>query len=175
MIKSLLFSGLTTFIFTSSFSGSIAQAKPQFSSRYFDTTTDCTCLEKNLQEGEDCTGFSCKEMAGYKIQVAYNGAACDLGKLKIIKNSKELVSLDEVPAKLEWRFADSQAFAVIYRIKGQSKTCLEQGVSTKTKEKLFIIGLEQYSSISGQIEVHTPNANVKSREIADQGFLSKLK
>lgn len=157
------------------FGVSTVHAKTQFSSRYFDTTIDCNCNEKDLQEGQDCIQFTCKEMAGYQIQVSYDGSACDLGKLKILKNSNIIVALSEVPTKLEWRFADSQPFAVIYRVKGQAKNCIEQNIGVRSKVLLVVTGLDKQKSISGQIDAKLPNANIKARDLADLGFKSKPK
>jgi hypothetical protein len=151
------------------------EAKTQFSSRYLDTTSDCTCLEKGLQEGQDCTQFKCKEMAGYHVHIKYDGSACDSGVLEIGRGSKELISIKEVPPKLEWRFADDHPFAVIYRLKGPSKSCLTQGISTTGNETLVVAGLEKFHDISGQVKAKIPNANAKAREIADKGFVNSSK
>lgn len=164
---------ITVFILTS-FIPSL-QAKIKFSSRYIDVSSDCTCLERNLQEGQDCTQFKCKDMAGYQTQTAFNGSACDLGILKIVKGTRTSLSINEVPSKIEWRFADNEPFAVIYRLKGPSENCADQLGLTSKKEKLVISGLEKYSTISGQINAKTKNANEKAREIADQGFSATAK
>jgi hypothetical protein len=168
-MKKLFF---TTILISISFSSSL-QSKTTFTSRYLDTSADCACLEKNLQEGQDCTRFSCKEMDGYHTQISFDGSACDLGKLKVIKDSKELVSLNEVPSKIEWRFAGDEPIAVIYRIKGPSKNCADQLGSPIKKEMLIVFGLGKYSSTSGQVDGKAANSNAKARDLADQGFSGK--
>lgn len=177
MQTSLFISTLVSMTFLTVLNVSSAEAKTTFSSRYFDTSADCKCLEGDLSEGQDCTQFKCKEMEGYQIQMSYNGSACDLGELKVTKGSKEFISIKEVPAKLEWRFADNQVFAVIYRLKGPSKTCLEQSGSSKAAPKnvLVVSGLENYSALSGQINAKESNANTKARQLADKGFSDKLR
>lgn len=154
---------------------SLAQAETKFTSRYIDTADDCSCVEKDLEEGQDCTQFKCKEINGYQIQTLFDGSACDIGKLVISKDSKKLLTLNEVPKKLEWRFANDEPFAIIYRIKGPNKVCADQLALSVKKETLIVSGLGKFSAINGQIEAKTANANVKIREIADQGFSQRAK
>ncbi|MBY0415202.1 MAG: hypothetical protein K2Q18_13610 [Bdellovibrionales bacterium] len=168
MVKQLLFLILIS-------SGTSLQASTKFSSLYLDTTTDCSCIEKNLQEGQDCTQFTCKEMLGFQVQTSFDGSACDLGKLKILKDSKELISLNEVPKKIEWRLADNEPIAVIYRLKGLSKSCTDLSGSSKNNEMLMVSGLGKYSAISGQVEAKLKNANEKARQIVDKGISLKAK
>lgn len=89
-----------------------AFSKPKFSSQYFDTAKQCECLESDLNEGQDCTQFKCDKMAGYEINLSYTGAACDSGQIIIKKTSQEVLALNEVPAKIEWRFAGTEPFAI---------------------------------------------------------------
>lgn len=149
-------------------------AEGRYSSRYFDTAKDCSCIEKNLQDGQDCTRFYCKEMSGYKTVVSYDGSACDLGRLQILKHNKLVISIEEVPSKIEWRYAGSEPVALIYRKKGNSKTCDEQLGLSIEKETLFVAGLGKFAGLSDQVDAKVPEANLKAREIADR-FLEKSK
>lgn len=114
-------------------------------------------------------------MAGFQIQTSVDGSAFDLGKLVIVKDSKELISLSEVPSKLEWRFAGQEPFAVIYRLIGPTKNCADQIGLPLSREVLVISGLGKYSAISGQVNAKAASANRKAREIADRGFLGEAK
>lgn len=83
--------------------------------------------------------------------------------------------MNEVPSKLEWRLADNEPIAVIYRLKGPSKVCAEQLGLPMSSEMLFVAGLGKHAAASGRVSAKSSNANSKAREIADRGFSDKAK
>jgi hypothetical protein len=143
----------------------------RFSSQYFDTRKDCSCAEK-ISEGEECLQFKCKHIDIYQIETSFNGAACDLGTMKIFKGPKEVIlSVNEVPSKIEWRYSNDKPFAIIYRIKGFPEVCRNQLEEKKTEEVLIIKGLKEYDFINGQVSAKLKDANLKARELAEQAYL----
>lgn len=147
-----------------------SQAASRFSSDYSDIVNDCSCMENNLAEGQDCGHFNCKDIFGYQVQKLYDGSACDRGQVHIIKGATLVVSLNGVPNKVEWRIANGHPFAIIYRVKAPMELCSEETGPPMQGEKLVVIGLGEYSSISAQIDATTAQANKDIRSIADHAY-----
>jgi hypothetical protein len=71
---------------------------------------------------------------------------------------------------VEWRLADGKPFAVIMRVYEYAGDDMCSNGGKIKGESLMVQGLKGFEHIEESVDAKTPNANVKAREIADQGY-----
>ena len=70
--------------------------------------------------------------------------------------------------------ANGKPFAVIMRVADYAETTdTDAYFGKKTGEKLIVRGLKGFENIDFEVDAKTPNANVKAREMADNGYKGK--
>src|SRR4051812_28418919 len=151
------------------------QAKPAFTSSYT-TLTNCgsgmTKKEEREAEkhGSDIPS-KCKGLAGYFVDISYSACSSSFS----VTRGDESISLgmqavDWKQKTVEWRLADGKPFAIIMRVYEYAGNDLCSNAGKIKGESLAIRGLKGFEQIEQSVDARTPNANVKAREIADQGF-----
>ena len=156
----------------------------RFSSLYTDLKTECRAATK-LKKGEDLSGqdmpLKCKGYGGYEIRIDYSAASSNLRVQPLGNQTDQSISLGMQPMdydqkrRIEWRLANGQPFAVIYRVV-KSKTEQPEEMwrpENRAGEFLLIKGLKGYEQIDLELDAKTPNANVRAREMADSAYAQK--
>ena len=156
----------------------------RFSSLYTDLKTECRAAIK-LKKGEDLSGqdmpLKCKGYGGYEIRIDYSAASSNLRVQPLGNQTDQSISLGMQPMdydqkrRIEWRLANGQPFAVIYRVV-KSKTEQPEEMwrpENRAGEFLVIKGLKGYEQIDLELDAKTPNANVRAREMADSAYAQK--
>ncbi|MFP4164324.1 MAG: hypothetical protein ACLFQB_10570 [Chitinispirillaceae bacterium] len=159
-------------------SGSFAQDQVEFTSKY-------TNLEDSCLWGEEITGIEprnddyriCKGLNGYEVYEYYTtyGSPVKILQNKSIDYEKALAPLKEYSMYaygklLEWRFADGEPFAVIYRVNCYSHPGSGENDS-ELEEYLIVRGLQGYD-IEADIDVKkTSGANQTARDAAEKAYL----
>ena len=152
---------------------------PKFSSVYTDLKTQCKAIAEGEARGDD-TPLRCDGHGGYEIRIDFSAASSHLRVQPAGNESRDVIHLAAQPLdydarrKIEWRLADREPFALIYRV---VKT--KDGVDpaemwrpeNKTGESLLVKGLKGYEHIDIEVDAGDPNANVKARELADRTYL----
>jgi len=157
------------------------QSKPVFSSRYTPLTgrgcgSGMTRKEEREAEkhGSDIP-TRCKGVGGYDIDISYSACTSEIQAEK----GTERVQLASQAVfwkqkTVEWRMAQSDGktvpFAVIMRIYKHAGDdyCATNG--KVTAQFLVVKGLKGFEHIDEKIDVKTPNANLKARQIADEKY-----
>jgi hypothetical protein len=157
---------------------------PRFSSLYTNLKTDCrpaVKVKRGEDNGEDMP-LRCKGYGGYEINVGYSATSSQF-TINRVGNRDEDVTVStmqpinyDLKRKVEWRFVNGKPFAVIYRIdltKGDSGAPDMWSAENKTGEALVIKGLKGFEQIDFQIDAKTAGANLKARQMADEGYRKK--
>jgi hypothetical protein len=157
---------------------------PKFSSAYTDMQRDCKSAVTKQEEremearGQDIPQ-SCKGYGDYYPNIS-DSALVSYVWIASKRDAEFSLSINSggvnrTGRKLEWRLADGRPFAVILRVAYYSG---EYGAGEspyddkyKTKETLVVKGLKGYEKIGFELDVKTPNANEKARQMVDQAFL----
>lgn len=159
---------------------------PTFSSAYTDLNKECkdAFKEEDIAEGSDMP-LKCKGYGKYYIYIYYSAWA---SYIRAQMKGNEDVSIPlatqqlrydlEKDRKVEWRMADNKPFAVILRISNYKDDAGSAGDNPfdekyKTGESLIVQGLKGYEHIDFTVDVKTPNANAKARELADTNYAKK--
>ena len=162
-----------------------AAQTPKFTSLYTNLKTQCrgTIGEKQAEETGQDVPLKCKGYGGYEINIGYSATSSHISINRVGKPDEEAVTsamqpLDyDLKRKVEWRFANGNPFAVIYRIdssKGDpSDPTSMWSKENKTGEQLVIKGLKGFEHIDFEVDAKTANANVKARELADGAYAKK--
>ncbi|HVE55276.1 MAG TPA: hypothetical protein VNB22_00505 [Pyrinomonadaceae bacterium] len=159
----------------------INQTAPKFSSRYTNLKRDCKS-EPGDENGTDGSS-ECRGVGGYQIFIWYSAAA-EMIAAERSDNTAESFLLDTHDIfsdyskfKIEWRMANGKPFAVIMRVfkYGDEKKNEYDYWGKKIGEELKVIGLKGFENINFTVDAKTPDANVKARELADNGFLQNRK
>lgn len=152
-----------------------APQTPTFSSSYTPLTKCGSGMTKKEEREAEKAGqdipTQCKGPAGYDVYIYYSACSSHFG----IRRGEESIPLDTQAVDwkqktVEWRLANGRPFAVIMRsyVYSGDDTCATGGKING--ESLLIKGLKGYEHIDGTVDAKTPNANLKARELADQGF-----
>ncbi len=156
------------------------QAK-RFSSLYTNLKTDCRPAIK-LKRGEDLEGdmpLRCKGYGGYEINVGYSATSSQFTIYRAGNRDEDVVVSTMQPInydlkrKVEWRLANGEPFAVIYRIdltRSEDGSAEMWSPKNKTGEALVVKGLKGFEHIDFQIDAKTAGANVKARQMADEAY-----
>ena len=155
---------------------SAPQAAPKFSSSYTPLTKCGSGMTKKEEKAAEERGSDipslCKGPGGYNVDISYSACSSSFSVVKGEENiSLGMQSVDWKQKNAEFRLADGKPFAVIIRMYDYAgnDACATAG---KIKgESLVVKGLKGFEHIDETINANTPNANVKAREIADQGYL----
>ncbi len=150
----------------------------KFSSVYTNLNKDCKTVGGD--DGQDEAAY-CRGVGGYKM---YVGAAAAAMMISIQTPEKETIGdipmqgfdYDTTKINVEWRLANGKPFAVIIRIfkYGDEKANESDYFGKKIGEELKIVGLKGFDGINFNVDAKTPGANVKARELADNGYRRKL-
>lgn len=148
----------------------------KFFSAYSNLDKDCKTIKggEGTDEASDCRGAG-----GYRIHVG--AAAAALFIMAQTPDKKDYISLatqnfdfDERKTKIEWRMADKKPFAVILRVAVYGEpTAAGEYFGKKTGEKLIVKGLKGFENIDFEVDAKIRNANIKARELADNGYKGK--
>src|SRR3954465_8100075 len=151
------------------------QAKPVFTSSYTSLTNCGSGMTKKEEREAEKHGSDipskCKGLAGYFVDISYSACSSSFS----VTRGDESISLgmqavDWKQKTIEWRLADGKPFAVIMRVYEYAGNDLCSNAGKIKGESLAIRGLKGFEQIEESVDARTPNANVKAREIADQGF-----
>jgi hypothetical protein len=152
-----------------------AQAKPVFNSRYT-TLTKCgsgmTRKEEREAEkhGSDIPS-KCKGLDGYFVDISYSACASSFNLTRGDENiSLGMQAIAWKQKTVEWRMANGKPFAIILRMYEYAGNDLCNTAGKIKGETLMVQGLKGFERIQASVDARTPNANVKAREIADNGF-----
>jgi hypothetical protein len=148
---------------------------PRFSSSYTTFTKCGSGMTKKEEREAEKQGSDiptlCKGPAGNDLHIYYSACSSHFE----IRNGEDSIPLgtqaiDSKQKSVEWRLANGKPFAVIMRVYDYAgdDNCATGGKITG--EALMVKGLKGYEHIDGKVEARTANANVKARELADQGF-----
>ena len=150
----------------------------KFSSVYTNLNKDCKTVGGD--DGQDEAAY-CRGIGGYKI---YVGAAASALAISIQTPEKEDIGdipmqgfdYDTTKINVEWRLANGKPFAVIIRIFKYSDEKANESdyFGKKIGEELKIVGLKGFAGINFNVDAKTSGANLKARELADNGYLKKM-
>lgn len=151
----------------------------KFSSRYTNLDKDCKTLKGGSEGTDDAS--NCRGVGGYRI---YVGAAAAAQTISIQSPKNDNVGSipmqnfdwNQTKIKVEWRLADGKPFALIMRVfkyDGEGTESYDY-FGKKIGEELIVVGLEGFENIDFTIDAKTPDANLKARELADNGFRQKM-
>lgn len=157
------------------------QTKPLFSSRYTSLTgRGCGSGMTKKQEreaekhGSDIPTL-CKGLGGYDIDITYSACTSEIQAEKGGERFQlARQAVDWKQKTVEWRMAQSSGktapFAVIMRVYEYAgdEHCATNGKATA--EFLVVKGLKGFEHIDEKIDVKTPNANLRARQIADKKY-----
>ncbi len=155
-----------------------AKSQPRFTSVY--TNLGSACSTAGSPEGTDESSV-CKGVGGYEIHIYASAAALHINaELKGSDKTIPLAILDigfqESKTRVEWRLANKEPFAVIFRIPIYAEPTDESPYFGKmVGEKLVVRGLKGFEKINHSVDVTTPNANVKARQLADAAYAEARK
>ncbi|HWN08035.1 MAG TPA: hypothetical protein VNO50_01945 [Pyrinomonadaceae bacterium] len=164
----------------------LAQSKPRFSSLYTSLTSPkCGSgmtkqQERAAEEQASDIPTRCKGYGGYYIFISYSACTSEIQARKGAE-SFQLASqgVNWKQKTVEWRMARAYGktvpFAVIMRVYKYAGDdhCATNGRTTG--EFLIVKGLEGFEHIDEKIDMKTPNANLKARQLADQKYGMTLK
>ena len=154
-------------------------AAPRFSSVY--TSLKNKCIVYEGENGSD-SSFDCRGVGGYRVAVWYS-ASTEIIALeppdkttRIVLDEHDIFS-DYSKIKIEWRLANGKPFAVIMRVfkYGDEKANEYDIFGKKIGEELKIVGLKGFENIDFTVDTKTPDANLKARALADNGYAQKPK
>lgn len=159
-----------------------AQQKPavKFTSVYTNLTRSCKTLRASHGSDE---GSLCRGAGNYQVRVYYSAAAAHV-KAEVKGKDDQYVTLamlgmdfDERKVTLEWRMANGKPFAVIMRVAIYGGPTSDDPYFGKViGQKLTVNGLVGFEEkVTGEVDVKTPNANAKAREIADKAYAEAVK
>jgi len=138
-----------------------------------------------LKRGEELEGdmtLRCKGYGGYEVNIGFSATSSQFTINLVRKRDEDVVVSTMQPLdydqkrKIEWRLANGNPYAVIYRIdatKGDSGATDVWYSENKTGESLVIKGLKGFEHIEFEIDAKDPQANVKARQMADEGYARK--
>lgn len=175
-MKSILYAICAILIFTA-----VADAQSaKMSSVYTDMANECRAEKKSVDEE---VPFICKAVGQYRARVTPAGAYEET--LEIVDFSGETaVTIGNFPygtstrkgRMLEWRMANGQPFAVIFRSSVFDTERAERDgenpnlAKYKIGERLLVIGLPGHGQIDFEVDAAKKNANAEAQRLADSNF-----
>lgn len=154
---------------------------PKFTSAYTDLKTQCKPIAEGEAEGDD-TPLRCEGYGGLELRIDFSAASSHLRVQPKGDDAEDAINLAQQPLnydarrKVEWRLADGQPFAVIFRV-DKSKEGVDPAEmwrpENKTGESLVVKGLKGYERIDFEVDARASDANAKARELADKAFLKE--
>lgn len=152
-----------------------AQTSPAFSSSY---TTLAKCgsgmtrkEEREAEKNGSDIPSRCKGPGGYDVYISYSACASHFTATKGEDSiSIAMQAVDWKQKTAEWRLANGKPFAVIMRVYDYAGNDLCTTDGKIKGESLVIKGLKGFEHIDEAVDVKTPNANLKARELADKGY-----
>lgn len=152
-------------------------AATKFSSRYTNLDKDCKTLRGGDSQDD---AYDCKGVGGYRMYVGSSAAALSISVTTPVTEDPIQIAMqdfdwDQTKIKVEWRLADGKPFAVIirtFKYSGDKANDYDYW-GKKTGEELRIVGLKGFENIDFTVDAKTPDANVKARELADNGYRQK--
>ena len=154
---------------------------PKFSSAYTDLQTQCKPFAVGEARGDD-TPLRCEGYGGLEVRIDFSAASSHLRVQPKGDAAEDATDLAAQPLnydakrKIEWRLADGQPFALIFRV-DKSKDGVDPAEmwrpENKTGESLIVKGLKGYEHIDFEVDARAADANVKARELADKAFLKE--
>lgn len=170
-------SGLGLFAQAASGAGS----PPKFSSAYTDLQTQCEPTAGGEARGDD-TPLRCEGYGGLEIRIDFSAASSRLRVQPKGDDAEGAIDLAAQPPrydarrKVEWRLADGQPFALIFRV-DKSKDGVDPAEAWRpentTGESLLVKGLKGFERINFEVDARAADANAKARELADAAFLKE--
>lgn len=151
---------------------------PKFSSAYTDLKTQCKAVARGEPQGDD-TPLRCAGYGGYEIRIDFSAASSHLRVRPAGDEAEEGIELAAQPLnydakrKVEWRLADGQPFAVIFRVDKPRADVDPSEMwrpENKTGESLRVKGLKGYGQIDFEVDARTPDANARARGLADEAY-----
>lgn len=148
----------------------------KFSSAYTNLDKDCKTIKGSggTDDASDCRG-----VGGYRIYISAAAAALFIAaetpdKKDSIPLASQNFDFDQRKTTVEWRTINGKPFAVIMRVANYAETTDPDAYfGKKTGEKLIVRGLKGFENIDFEVDARAANANVKARELADNGYKSK--
>lgn len=154
---------------------------PKFSSAYTDLQTQCKPVAGGEAQGDD-TPLRCEGYGGLEIRIDFSAASSHLRVQPKGDDAGDAIDLAAQPLrydaqrKVEWRLADGQPFALIFRV-DKSKDGVDPAEAwrpeNKTGESLLVKGLKGFERINFEVDARAADANAKARELADGAFLEE--
>ncbi|MBP6750641.1 MAG: hypothetical protein KA144_13465 [Xanthomonadaceae bacterium] len=152
-------------LFCFSAAPSAQAAEPAFSSAYTDLAKDCRAAfaATEIEEGQDMP-LRCSGPRGRSLYIYFSAEDTYLQ----VEATGDTASLLAQPLKLsdydrgkvEWRLADGVPFAIVVRVRGESRQTLE------------VRGIGAYRTMSDSIDTaRRSSANADARAVADDAFL----
>lgn len=152
-----------------------APAKPVFTSQYTTLTKCGSGMTKKEEREAEKSGndipSKCKGLDGYFVEVSYSACSSSFS----LTRGEEGISLgmqavDWKQKTVEWRLADGKPFAIIMRVYEYAGNDLCSNAGKIKGESLTVQGLKGFEHLQESVDARTSNANVKAREIADEGY-----
>jgi hypothetical protein len=173
-LRAFLFASMAIACFGASI---YAQGKkaPKFTSVYTDLRT--MCRDYDGSGGTD--GYSiCRGPAGYQVRVYYSAATTQINAERKGKNdhfgiATAAIDFNWSRLKIEWRLANGKPFAAIMRIPKYGEPADGEYFGKVIGQRLVVVGLLGFESLSTSIDAKTPGANDLAREAADSEYLAK--
>lgn len=152
-----------------------AQGATRFTSSYTALTKCGSGLTKKEEKEAEAQGSDiptrCKGPGGYDVYIYYSACA----SIFSLEKGEERIGLGNQAVgwkqkSVEWRLANGKPFAIIMRLYeyAGNDQCATGGKITG--QSLIVKGLKGYEKIDETIKATTPKANLKARELADQGY-----
>lgn len=151
---------------------------PKFSSAYTDLQTQCKPIAGGEPQGDD-TPLRCEGYGGLEIRIDFSAASSHLRVQPKGDDAEGAIDLAAQPLrydaqrKVEWRLADGQPFALIFRV-DKPKDGVDPAEAwrpeNKTGESLLVKGLKGFEHINFEVDARSADANAKARELADRAF-----
>jgi hypothetical protein len=156
--------------------------KVKFSSVYSDLKTECkSALTKAEEKETEAVGndipMVCNGYGGYEILLASHGTMTQFQvRVKNSRAESDVVAQETLhisdpiyTRKVEWRLADGQPFAVIFR-RDVNDEPEDPAMKKKIGEVLRVMGLKN-EKINFEVDVKkTPAPNEEARRLADNAY-----
>ena len=158
-----------------------AQNTPRFSSLYTSLTSPkCGSgmtkrQERDAEKQSSDIPTSCKGYGGYDIFISYSACTSEILARKGAESFRLASQAVNWKQKtVEWRMAQAHGktipFAVIMRVYKYAGDDFCPTNGKTTGEFLIVKGLEGFEHIDEKIDMKTPNANLKARQLADKKY-----
>jgi hypothetical protein len=147
-----------------------------FTSVYSNLDKNCKTI-KGHNGTDDAT--DCRGVGGYRVNVSTAAAAVSItaflpGGSDSYPLALQDLTFDQRKIQLEWRLYGGKPFAVIMRIAQYGDPNSERPyLGGETGHTLIARGLKGFEDLRIDVDVKTPKANEKIRELTDAAYLEK--